>query len=650
MYILEVAIKTPLYKTFDYKCNESDGVICVGSRIWVNFAGRKVIAIVLKVKEKSEFKLKNIDEIIDEIPIFDEKMLDLIKWCANYYAQPIGEVAFASIPKKLRIGLESKIKKFIEKDTQNDPNIELNCEQKVAINIISESLNSYQAFLLHGITGSGKTEVYLQIAKKVLALGKQVLVLVPEIGLTPQMIERFSSRLDTEVVAIHSSLNVTQKLSSWTQAKNGKCGVILGTRSAIWTPIPNLGLIIVDEEHDTSFKQNSMPRYNAKSLSFVRARIENIPLILGSATPSLESFKLLIDKKITHLLLKNRASGTLPKVDIIDTRAENNIISNTLQQKITQHLQNKKQVMLFINRRGYAPIYYCTSCNWQASCEACDKPFIYHRDSHKLKCHSCEKIIHPMDNCENCGAHTLQIMGYGTQRLEENLSASFPKVDIVRVDRDSTVKKSELNKKLDRIKAGKSCIIIGTQMLAKGHDFPSVTLVGILDSDGSLMSSSFRATEYLSQLLIQVSGRAGRAGDGGEVIIQTKFSDYPIFNFVKGHNYAGFARGLLKERRDSLMPPFSYNTLICANSKVPARAKEYLRECKQILELIEIDGVNIFAIIEANPHKKADYYYYHLNLYSQNRQKLSLILKTFLHNSPKPINGVRWFIDIDPLD
>jgi primosomal protein N' (replication factor Y) len=647
MFILAVAIKTPLYKSFDYASSQK---VCAGSRVLVNFAGRKVIAIVLQIKDKSEFKLKDIIEIIDEKPILDNNSLKLINWCSQYYSQPIGEVAFASIPKNLRIGKEPFIKKPIEIKPQEDQQITLNTEQNIAIDSVKKSLDEYQAFLLHGITGSGKTEVYLQIAKEVLKSGKQVLVLVPEIGLTPQMINRFANRLNTEVVAIHSSLNQTQKLSSWTQAKNGECGVVLGTRSAIWTPLPNLGLIIVDEEHDTSFKQQSTPRYNAKSLAFMRSKNTNIPLILGSATPSVETLKLLIDNKITHLLLKNRASGSLPTTTITSMVGEVEVISNTLSQKITSHLASGNQVMLFINRRGYAPIYHCTSCGWQAECEACEKPLIYHRDTHKLKCHSCDKTIHPMSSCGGCGANTLQVVGYGTQRLEESLESKFKGVEVVRIDRDSTVKKAEFDKKLTRIRTGEPCIVIGTQMLAKGHDFPKITLVGVLDSDGSLLSTAFRATEYLAQLLIQVSGRAGRGVNKGEVVIQTKYPDYPIFNFVKNHNYAGFVKGLLKERKNALMPPFSYNALICGNSKIEEKAKNYLLSCKKILEAIQIDGVNIFSVIPASPPKKADYYYYHLNLYSTDRQKLSQVLKTFLEYLPKQEYGVRYFIDVDPLD
>ena len=647
MHILAVAIKSPLYSTFDY---HSEKLVSIGCRIIVNFAGKELIAIVLEIKESSNFKTKEIIQIIDEKPIFDEKILFLIRWCANYYIQPIGEVIFASIPKKLRIGKELIIKKLISKKTQINSKIKLNIEQQLAVDIICKSLNQYQAFLLYGITGSGKTEVYLQIAKQVLNNGKQVLVLVPEIGLTKQTIDRFAYRLDTEVVAIHSSLNVTQKLDSFLMAKNIKCGVVLGTRSAIWTQIPNLGLIIIDEEHDTSFKQLSSPRYSAKNLAFIRAKNENIPIILGSATPSLESLKLLIDKKLTNILLKNRASGVLPKVEIIDTKLETEAISSHLQQKIKQHLNNDKQVILFINRRGYAPIYFCTSCNWQATCSACEKPLIYHSNNNKLKCHSCDSSYALIHNCGNCNASTLQVMGYGTQRLEENLGARFNGIDIIRIDRDSTAKKAELNKKLDRIKTGKPAIIIGTQMLTKGHNFDKVSLVGVLNVDGSLLSSSFRATEYLIQLLIQVSGRSGRADDNGEVVIQTKFPEHPIFNFTQKHNYAGYIKTLLVERKNSLMPPFAYSALICANCKTAENAKNYLSKCREILMRIEIEGVNIFSVITSNPPKKANYYYYQLNLYSQNRNKLGGLLQTFLKNMPKQAYGVRWFIDIDSIE
>lgn len=646
--ILALALPIPLYQTFDYLCDKN---IAVGTRVQVNFNHKSVIAIVVALKTESKFKLKNIEKIIDEEPIIDEKSLQLVVWSAKYFQQPIGEMLFASLPKKLRLGKDLIIKKPLKKHKLLKNNIVTNNEQQQAIDKILLSQNNYQAFLLHGITGSGKTEVYLQIAKQILANNKQVLMLVPEIGLTPQMVKRLATRLNTKIAIIHSGLNITQKLDNYLSAKNLDAMVVLGTRSAIWTQMPNLGLIIIDEEHDCSFKQQSSPRYNAKNVAFMRSKNNNIPLVLGSATPSLESLKNVLDKKLIHLVMKNRATGIkLPKVTIADTRADTMILSTQLQQKIKQHLANNKQILLFINRRGYAPIYYCTSCNWQFICESCDKQMVYHRSIHKLKCHSCGKISQPPEICGNCQAPTMQVLGYGTQRLEENLSASFPEINVIRIDRDSTSNKSKLKQKLKQIESGETCIIVGTQMLAKGHDFSNITLVGVLDTDGSLLSSNFRSLEYLSQLLVQVSGRAGRAKDSGEVIIQTNYPDHPVFQFAKNSDYTGFAKKILIERKNSIMPPFASHSIICANSKKPESAKSFLQNCKQIFNNIQLDEINISPVIEANIRKKADYYYFNILLYSTNRGKLNSLIQTFLQNLPKAMSDVRWFIDVDPLE
>jgi primosomal protein N' (replication factor Y) len=653
MAIVEVAISIPLHRTFDYLCDQE---IETGVRVKVPFGAKKVIGIVLSNKDKSEFKkLKSIEEVLDVSPILDTPILNFLFWAAKYYHHPIGEVLLAAMPKNLRLGKPAVIKKVIGLPNKiQAPDFDITEEQDRAIKAILAKQNAYHGFLLHGVTGSGKTEVYLRITQEILNQGKQVLVLVPEIGLTPQMISRFESRLDTRVVAIHSQLNETQKLDAYLLAKETQAGVILGTRSAIFAPMPNLGLIIVDEEHDGSFKQQSSFRYSARDLSFIRAKQADIPLVLGTATPSLESLKNAMDNKLTRLTLANRAGGAImPKVSLIDMRSNfDGVLSKLLIEKMQQYLAKGRQVMLFINRRGYAPVYFCTECGWKSECSHCNASMIYHRHINRLKCHHCGDEKMPEQTCPDCSQSTLEIYGYGTERLEETLGSHFPDTPIIRIDRDTTRRKKALAQHLEKINSGDPCIIVGTQMLAKGHDFSNLAMVGILDIDGGFLSINFRATEYLAQLLIQVSGRAGRGLEQGEVVIQTRYPDHPMFNYVLSNRYTQFASGLLKQRMSAAMPPFAHQALLCANAKNKQNAQEFLQEVAGLLKNINMDTVEIWGPVANSIEKKADYYYFNLYLQSNDRSALHQMLATFNQHvdTIKLKNKVRWYLDVDPID
>ncbi|MDC9727454.1 MAG: primosomal protein N' [Candidatus Thioglobus sp.] len=653
MPIVEVAISVPLNRTFDYL---SDTEVAVGARVKVPFGAKKVVGIVLSNKQKSEFdKLKSVEQILDETPILDKPILDFLFWSAKYYHHPIGEVLLAVLPKNLRLGKEAKIKKVVGLPTQvNQPDFEITDEQNTAINSILVKQNAYHGFLLHGVTGSGKTEVYLRITQAALDQNKQVLVLVPEIGLTPQMIFRFENRLETRVVAIHSQLNETQKLDAYLMAKSGEAGVVLGTRSAIFAPMPNLGMIIIDEEHDGSFKQQSSFRYSARDLSFIRAKQANIPLILGTATPSLETLKNAMDGKLTRLTLANRAGDVMmPKVSLIDMRTNTDgALSKLLVEKMQQYLSSGKQVMLFINRRGYAPVYFCTECGWKSECNHCHASMIYHRHINRLKCHHCGDEKMPEQTCPDCAQPSLEVYGYGTERLEETLGSHFADTPIIRIDRDTTRRKKALAQHLEKINSGEPCIIVGTQMLAKGHDFSNLAMVGILDIDGGFLSTNFRATEYLAQLLIQVSGRAGRSGQQGEVAIQTRFPEHPMFNFVLSNRYTQFASGLLKQRMSAMMPPFAHQAQLCANAKNKDNAQAFLQEVAGLLKSIDMNGVEIWGPTPNSIEKKADYYYFNLYLQSNDRAALHQMLATFTQHidTIKLKNKVRWYLDVDPID
>ena len=653
MQIAEVAIPVPLHNTFDYLCAER---FEIGARVKVPFGRKKVTGVVLAQKDKSHFeKLKQVEEVLDKEALLSNDILEFLMWSANYYHHPVGEVINNAIPKNLRNGHPALIKKPSEKNYKSSSNaFELTIEQIHAINEIVKNLESFNGFLLHVVTGSGKTEVYLNITEKVIQAGGQVLVLVPEIGLTPQMISRFEERIDGRVVAVHSQLNETQRQDAYLMAKNGDANVILGTRSAIFTPMPNLGLVIVDEEHDGSFKQQSNFRYSARDLSFMRAKFANVPLILGTATPSLETLKNVSEKKLTRLTLSSRpGEAILPDVHLIDMRSQNSeALSIPLISKIKHYLGLGKQVMLFINRRGYAPIYYCLDCGWQSECTNCDSKLVYHRSINRLKCHHCGIEKAPESSCPSCRSSSLKILGYGTERLEENLETHFPETEVIRIDRDTTRKKKAFASHLKKINSGESCIIVGTQMLAKGHDFSNLAFVGILDVDVGLMSTDFRATEHLAQLLIQVSGRCGRGDYKGEVNIQTRYPHHPIFNYVKDSRYTEYAKTLLLERKETQLPPYAHQALICANAKSKKLAENFLNEIAQLINKIDIDSVEIWGPVPGMIEKKSNYYYFNLYLQSSNRKELRRLIKTFYQHVDKikVASSVRWYVDIDPVE
>jgi len=651
--IIEVAIPVPLHNTFDYLCNKK---VSIGARVKVPFGQKQVTAIVLSHKKKSDFdKLRSVEEILDQEALLSKEILDFLFWSANYYHHPLGEVLSSALPKNLRQGKPAVIKKIsTHKNTTSPCTFDTTTEQNKAIKAVLKSENNFHGFLLHGVTGSGKTEVYLNITQAILKKGGQVLVLVPEIGLTPQMIARFEERIEAKVVAVHSQLNETQKLDAYLMAKTGEAGVVLGTRSAIFTPMPNLGLVIVDEEHDGSFKQQSSFRYSARDLSFMRAKLASIPLILGTATPSLETLKNVVDKKLTRLVLSSRpGQAIMPEINLIDMRNQTaEALSVPLVAKMKHYLEDNTQDMFFIIRRGYAPVFYCTDCDWKAECERCDSALIYHRQINRLKCHHCGIEKMPESTCPSCHQDSLRVLGYGTERLEENLESYFHDTSIIRIDRDTTRRKKAFAIHLEKINSGKPCIIVGTQMLAKGHDFSNLAFVGILDVDVGLLSLDFRATEHLAQLLTQVSGRAGRSDYKGEVSIQTRYSNHPIFNFIKSSQYTKYASTLLTEREKTQLPPYSHQALICANSKNKNNAEKFLDEVAGLLNNIDIDSVEVWGPVPAVIEKKANFYYFNLYLQSINRNQLHRVIKTFYkHLETIKINSsVRWFLDVDPLD
>lgn len=530
-----------------------------------------------------------------------------------------------------------------------------NDEQKKAIQSILKTQHKYQAFLLDGLTGSGKTEVYLQVMQERLKQGKQVLVLVPEIGLTPQTISRFQSRFHGNIVLLHSGLNDSKRLQAWQAAQTGKASIILGTRSAIYTPLPNLGLIILDEEHDLSFKQQEGFRYHARDVAMYRAHLENCPIILGSATPSIESYALADSKKLTRLELNQRAGvAVMPKIHLIDLKIaqKKQGISQTLIDEIQKRLDKKEQVLVFLNRRGYAPVLICESCAWQAKCPHCDANFtLHHQPYSHLHCHHCGSIHRLPEHCPQCQHTELKSIGMGTAKVEETLQQLFPQFPVIRVDRDSTSRVGSWQKIYDRIQKSEPIILLGTQMLAKGHHFPYVTLVAILDIDSGLLSVDFRATERTAQLIVQVAGRAGRGEHKGEVYLQTLRPDHPLLNTLITKNYRDFAQQTLKERKTALLPPYRYAALIRCESKDQQQNQDFLQQHAQVLKAHSENLIDIWGPIPAPMERKAGRYQAHMVLLSQDRARLHFYMRNWwqnmLHHKP---SSMKLTLDIDPQE
>ena len=531
-----------------------------------------------------------------------------------------------------------------------------NEDQKKAISSIVKSLKKYQAFLLDGLTGSGKTEVYLQVMYEVLKQGKQVLVLVPEIGLTPQTISRFQSRFHCNIALLHSGLNDSKRLQAWQHAQTGKASIILGTRSAIYTPLPNLGLIILDEEHDLSFKQQEGFRYHARDVALYRAHLENCPIILGSATPSIDSYYLAKQEKLIRLELNQRAgSAVLPKMHVIDLKIakKQHGLSSELITEIQKRLERKEQVLIFLNRRGYAPVLICESCAWQANCPHCDAHFTIHLKPYQhLHCHHCGTINRLPETCPSCQQQTLKPIGMGTAKVEEALNELFPDFPVLRVDRDSTSRVGSWQKIYEHIQKSQPTILLGTQMLAKGHHFPYVTLVAILDIDSGLLSVDFRATERTAQLIVQVSGRAGRGDKKGDVYLQTLRPDHPLFHILINHDYRAFAKQTLKDRQAALLPPSRYAILIRCESKNQDENIKFLTEMtQQLRENSEANLIDIWGPIPAPMERKAGRYQAHVVLLSADRAKMHFYTRTWWqYLLQQKQSNMKITIDVDPQE
>lgn len=486
----------------------------------------------------------------------------------------------------------------------------LNPEQRAAFEAVRASHGGFHCFLLAGVTGSGKTEVYLQLIRETLAAGRQALVLIPEINLGPQTLARFERRFNARIALLHSALTDRERLDAWLAARDGEADIVIGTRSALFTPLKRPGLIIVDEEHDASYKQQDGLRYHARDLALVRARLENVPILLGSATPALESLHNAQAGRYGLLRLTQRAGGAHPpkfiRLDVKSMPLDAGL-SRPLQQAIGDTLAAGQQVLVFLNRRGFAPTLLCHDCGWISQCPRCDARMTVHQGSGELRCHHCDHRQRPPMNCPQCGKLDLRPLGAGTERAEERLRILFPNHPVLRIDRDSTSRKHAMRDLFATINSGEPCILVGTQMLAKGHHFPRVTLVAILDADGGLFSADFRASERMAQQIVQVAGRAGRAEEPGRVLIQTHLADHPLLVQLTEDGYFAFAEQALSERRAAGLPPFAHLALLRAEAHKPGQAEAFLDSaCSAAEQLLEqMGGPEVELLAGARAHGAA---------------------------------------------
>lgn len=533
----------------------------------------------------------------------------------------------------------------------------LTTEQGAALATLSEGFGRFQPFLLAGVTGSGKTEVYLRLVQQIIAQGGQALILVPEIALTPQLEGRVAGRFPAaRVISLHSALAEGARSQGFVQAMEGRADIVLGTRLSVFTPLPRLGLIVVDEEHDASYKQHEGVRYNARDLAIWRARQRSVPIVLGSATPSLESWHAAATGRYRRVELTSRAvAATLPKVRPVDIRREKlqNGVSEHLLRAIAARLERGEQSLVFLNRRGYAPVLSCPSCGWVSRCPHCTANMVLHLADKRLRCHHCSYEAGIPLACPDCGDQDIQPFGRGTQRLEETLGQRFPDARVLRVDRDAARTRSQWDALLDQIGRGDADILVGTQMMAKGHDFPRLTFVGVLNADSSLFAADFRAPERMFQQLMQVGGRAGRGELPGEVMIQTQYPDHPLYKCLEAHDFARYAALQLEERKQARFPPYAANALLFATAPEVAIAIDWLKEARALAApLAQAFGVQVFDPVPMRMLRLARRERAQLLVEAATRPALQAFLTEWSQHlwNLRPPRELRWHLDVDPAE
>jgi primosomal protein N' (replication factor Y) len=724
MRFVRVALDIPLSTLFDYFLPENMTAVA-GQRIVVPFGRKQMVGVVMQTTAQSDMaaaRIKEVVQILLDVPPLPAEMLKLLQFCSDYYHHPIGMTVMSALPTRLR-GIDpvklkraltfslsasghslnlaewpkrkavqlrvltalqqgaqsaaqiktisttapAALKQLIEdgwvevsvsaevaaKFTFNEEH-KLSAEQQAAVDAVNR-VTGYHTFLLHGVTGSGKTEVYVHLLQQVLQRGGQVLLLVPEINLTPQLENYFRSRFpDTELVSLHSGLSEGERTQNWLLAQAGQARIILGTRLAVFTPLPHLALIIVDEEHDSSFKQQDGLRYSARDVAIFRANERGVPIVLGSATPSLESYYNARNGRYTLLKLNERASQQAQMPSVRCLNISNAIlpegISNGVLAALDERLQRGEQSLVFINRRGYAPVLMCGACGWLSGCPNCAGKMVLHLKDRRMRCHHCGHQTKVPIACPSCGNADLQPVGIGTQRIETALQTHFAEARVLRVDRDSTRNKGTWNAMRKQIQDEAVDILVGTQMLAKGHDFHNLTLVCVLNPDSALYSSDFRASEKLFAQLAQVAGRAGRGNKPGEVLIQTSFPEHPLFNALRSHDYDAWATTLLAEREQAGFPPFVYQVLLRAEGKMETEVYEFMQLARVAASELKMQ-VEIYGVVPAALPRRANHVRVQLLVQSDTRKNLQNFLRSW---QPAlmgiPAKKIRWSLDVDPLE
>ena len=736
--VVQVAVPRPLRRVFDYSLPPDLPKPKVGARVRVPFGRTEVIGIVTGFAETSSYRLKPVAGVIDGDAFLAPDLITLASWLSGYYHHPLGEVYASLLPSAARhgavpdprwplswvatagdverleraprqkaafemlrdlgaavpeqelpaLGIDRRTlgaladKRLVQSAetkpvyrTERSP-ISLNPEQQAAVSAIKASIGTRAIHLLDGVTSSGKTEVYMRVIAKIIDSGGQVLVLVPEIGLTPQTLARFRRRFGA-AAALHSAESDSARLRTWMQCRSGDHRILIGTRSAVFTPFDNLGLIIVDEEHDASFKQQEGLRYSARDVACKRAQLLEIPAVLGSATPALETLANVARGRYRRSELSSRAGGALmPRFRVLDIRGRRlrDGLSDPLLQAIRRHLEAGNQVLVFINRRGFAPTCLCSSCGWQARCADCDARLTLHEVPRALRCHHCDRRYAYPDACPGCGAQSLLHLGTGTQRVDAALREQFPGIPLYRIDRDTARSPRRLAAQFDDIRQGGATILVGTQILAKGHHLPAVTLVAVIDADNGFLSSDFRAPERTAQNIVQVAGRAGRAERPGEVWIQSYDPANPNLNALIDHGYAGFASIQAAERRAARLPPYAAMAMLRAESTDAAAAVKLLRLAAGVIRdawdshrrealgsppnsgsgtaMETAEDSHEFELMGPAPAPLArlrNRLRYQYMICARRRRSLHAVLSV-LEAAELAVPNVRWSIDVDPLD
>ena len=662
MRVLRVALDVPVAKLFDYLAADATR-IAPGDRVVVPFGARQRIGVVVEVAQGSAIaasRLKPIARALEDAPPLAADWLELMHFLAAYYQRPLGETVAGALPPRLR-SLKPLPKRRIALDQGGGiakhrfvPVHQPNPAQAQAIARIGAALGAFRPFLLHGVTGSGKTEVYLRLIAEVLARGGQALALVPEIGLTPQLEARFRQAFpEARVAVLHSALQDAARTHAWLDAAGGNAEIVLGTRLAVLTPLPRLGLVVVDEEHDASFKQQEGLRYSGRDAAVQRAKLAGCPVVLGTATPSLETWFNGRAGRYELLTLAERAvpGARLPVVRTVDLRTETaeQGLSKPVLEAIRGRLARNEQSLVFINRRGYAPVLACEACGWAAGCARCSAHLVLHSVNRRLRCHHCGAEEPVPRQCPTCGNVDLRALGRGTQRVEESLAALFPQARIVRIDRDSARRRGELARRLEGVGRGEADILVGTQLLAKGHDFPDLTLVCVLNADGALLSTDYRSAERLFATLAQVGGRSGRRDQPGEVLVQTRYPGHPMFEALAHHDYAGFAESQLAERESAGFPPYVHEAALRAEARKLAAAMAFLRAAARL-----VPAPGEVRIYDPVPHlitRRAGFERAQLLVQSVSRPALQEFLRAWSAKLPAAApRGVRWHLDVDPIE